>query len=149
MKKLLFALLPLIIVFASCKEDVDQRAEDRDTILKYIADNNLNAQSTASGLYYVIENEGSGKRPTVTSDVQVYYKGYFVNGGLFDESIPQGVWFNLSQVIQGWQEGIPMFKEGGKGKLLVPSHLGYGPTSRGDIPGNSVLIFDIILKDVR
>lgn len=149
MKKFLFALLPLIILFASCKTKVDQKAVDRDKILKYIADNNLDAKSTASGLYYVIENEGSGKRPTSKSDVQTYYKGTFVNGSVFDESVPAGIWFNLSQVIAGWQEGIPLFMEGGKGKLLVPSHLGYGTSTQGGIPGNSVLIFDITLKDVR
>ncbi len=149
MKKLLFALLPLLIVSASCKDDVDQKTEDRDTILKYIADHNLDAKSTASGLYYVIENEGSGKRPTVKSDVQTYYKGTFTNGSVFDESIPSGIWFNLSQVIEGWQEGIPLFMEGGKGKLLVPSHLGYGSNTQNSIPANSVLIFDIKLIDVR
>ncbi len=149
MKKLLFALFPLLILSASCKDEVDQKAVDRDKILKYIADNNLDAKSTSSGLYYVIENEGNGKRPTVKSDVQTYYKGTFVNGAVFDESVPAGIWFNLSQVIQGWQEGIPLFMEGGKGKLLVPSHLGYGSRTQSGIPANSVLIFDITLKDVR
>ena len=149
MKKLLFALLPLFIVSASCKDEVDQQAVDRDKILKYIADNNLNAKSTSSGLYYVIEDEGNGKRPTVKSDVQTYYKGTFVNGSVFDESVPAGIWFNLSQVIEGWQEGIPLFMEGGRGKLLIPSHLGYGANPQGGIPANSVLVFDIILKDVR
>lgn len=149
MKKLLFALLPFLIFSASCSDDVDQKAEDRDKILKYIADNNLDAKSTASGLYYVIEHEGNGKRPTITSDVQTYYKGTFLNGSVFDESVPAGIWFNLSQVIEGWQEGIPLFMEGGKGKLLVPSHLGYGSNTQNGIPGNSVLIFDITLKDVR
>ena len=56
--------------------------------------------------------------------------------------------FPLSGVIQGWQEGIPLFKEGGSGILLIPSALGYGSQSVGSIPANSVLIFDINLIDV-
>lgn len=149
MRKFLYALLPALIFSTSCKEEVDQKAEDRDKIIKYIADNNLNAQSTSSGLYYSIEAPGSGKRPTVKSDVQVFYKGTLLDGTVFDESIPQGIWFNLSQVIEGWQEGIPLFMEGGRGKLLVPSHLAYGSVARSGIPANSVLIFDIRLIDVR
>jgi FKBP-type peptidyl-prolyl cis-trans isomerase len=49
----------------------------------------------------------------------------------------------------GWQIGIPMMKEGGKAKLLIPSQLGYGSSNLGVIPPNSVLIFDIELIDVK
>ena len=52
-------------------------------------------------------------------------------------------------MIQGWQEGIPLFSEGGIGKLLIPSALGYGNRSVGNIPENSVLIFDVELMDVN
>ena len=51
-------------------------------------------------------------------------------------------------MIEGWKEGIPYFKEGGVGKLLIPSALGYGPNGNSGIPPNSVLIFDIGLIDV-
>ena len=66
----------------------------------------------------------------------------------FDQSSSNGITFPLSGVIQGWQEGIPLFKEGGSGILLIPSALGYGSQSVGTIPANSVLIFDINLIDV-
>jgi len=52
-------------------------------------------------------------------------------------------------VIQGWQIGLPYFSEGGSGKLLIPSELGYGSQKAGDIPANSVLIFDIQLDSVH
>jgi FKBP-type peptidyl-prolyl cis-trans isomerase FkpA len=55
--------------------------------------------------------------------------------------------FPLYQLIEGWQIGIPKFGKGGKGKLLVPSRLGYGSSDRGSIPANSTLIFDIELLD--
>jgi FKBP-type peptidyl-prolyl cis-trans isomerase FkpA len=51
-------------------------------------------------------------------------------------------------VIQGWQEGIPLFSEGGSGILIIPSALGYGNQAIGNIPRNSVLIFEVNLIDV-
>ena len=54
--------------------------------------------------------------------------------------------FPLSNVIQGWQEGIPLFSEGGSGVLLIPSALGYGGQAVGSIPANSVLIFEVSLS---
>ncbi len=149
MKNILFALLPILLLTTACKEKEDQSEIDRQIILDYIDAHNLNAQSTASGLYYVIEKEGSGKSPGAKSDVQVIYKGYLTSGKVFDESPAAGSWFNLSQVIAGWREGIPLFMEGGQGKLLVPSSLGYGSKAVQGIPANSVMIFDITLKDVR
>lgn len=140
----------LLLLFLSCnkdetQEDIDSR--NRDEIVSYIESNNLDAKSTASGLYYVIENEGTGLRPTATSDVKVTYKGYLTDGTVFDQN-NSGITFNLQQVIPGWTEGIQLFKEGGNGILLIPSKLGYGPQGAGDIPGNAVIIFDVELLDV-
>jgi FKBP-type peptidyl-prolyl cis-trans isomerase FkpA len=130
----------------SCKKE-DIETQNRNEIEKYISDNNLNASSTASGLYYVIDNEGTGTRPNANSDVKVKYKGYFTTNEVFDEN-SDGIVFNLQNVIAGWTEGIQLFKEGGNGMLLIPSNLAYGPSGRGSIPPNSVLIFDIDLIDV-
>jgi len=79
----------------------------------------------------------------------VDYKGYFLDGVVFDESDSNGITFGLNQVIQGWTEGITYFREGGNGILLVPYQLGYGEAGRGSIPGGSVLIFDIRLLQVN
>jgi FKBP-type peptidyl-prolyl cis-trans isomerase len=135
--------IKLIAVYA------DYEAENEATILKYIEDNNLNATRTDSGLYYVINNEGTGARPTSTSNVTVAYKGYFLNGNVFEQSDANGISFGLNQVISGWTEGIQFFKEGGDGVLLVPSNLGYGANQYNSIPGGSVLIFDVKLISVN
>ena len=145
--------LPLylsIFLFISCsKKDTNFEPQTEADILQYIEDNNLNATRSNSGLYYVINNEGSGARPTSTSNVTVDYKGYFLDGVVFDESNSNGISFRLNEVIQGWTEGITYFKEGGNGILLVPYNLGYGESGRGSIPGGSVLIFDIRLLSVN
>ena len=144
----LFLLLIAIITTSSCKkeEENNEQAEiDKALIEQYISDNQLNAQSTSSGLYYVIIAAGGSEHPTVYSTVTVAYKGYLLNGEVFDENL---VFTSpLNSLIPGWKEGIPLIGKGGKIKLLVPSALGYGSSQAGSIPANSVLIFDITLYD--
>ncbi|HSM64610.1 MAG TPA: FKBP-type peptidyl-prolyl cis-trans isomerase [Gillisia sp.] len=147
-----YTLLALILtVFLSCDSDesVDYKVQNEQDITAYINEKNLDAQKSDSGLYYVINEEGTGERPTSTSNVTVAYKGYYLNGSVFDQSNSDGISFGLQQVIKGWTEGITYFKEGGSGVLLVPAHLGYGNSDSRGIPGGSVLIFDIKLISVN
>jgi FKBP-type peptidyl-prolyl cis-trans isomerase FkpA len=152
MKNFLSALF-ILTLFISCTKDnnsiVDYTAKNELEIKDYIAKNNLTAQRSDSGLYYIITNPGTGTQPTASSNVTVAYKGYFTNGTVFDQSTAAGVSFGLRQVIQGWTEGIPYFKTGGVGVLLVPAHLGYGSNDNRGIPGGSVLIFDVKLISVN
>ena len=143
--KIFILLISICVIVSSCKKtsSKDQAKIDNEIIQKYISDNKLSATSTSNGLYYVIENQGSGTKPNSYSQVQVAYKGYLTDGTVFDQSNSSGAVFNLQSVIKGWTEGIPYFKAGGNGKLLIPSALGYGPNGTTGIPGNSVLIFDI------
>ena len=153
MKSILLALVS--ILFVSCLSDggtskpVDYTVQNEKEIVDYIAKNKLTAQKSDTGLYYVVNEAGTGAQPTATSNVTVAYKGYFTNGNVFDQSTAQGISFGLNQVIKGWTEGIPHFKAGGNGILLIPSHLGYGDNGSGPIPGGSVLIFDINLIKVN
>lgn len=145
-----FLYLGLVLFFSFCKkkDTVDQPAVDEEIITTYISDNKLSAKATGSGLYYVITSQGSGAQPNSTSSVTVNYKGYLTNGTVFDQSRSGGVSFALNNVIKGWQEGIPYFKRGGKGILLIPSALAYGSQAKANIPANSVLIFDIELLEI-
>jgi FKBP-type peptidyl-prolyl cis-trans isomerase FkpA len=139
-----------IFIFISCsKNDSNFEPQTEADILQYIENNNLNATKSNSGLYYIINNEGSGTRPTSSSNVTVAYKGYFLNGNVFDQSNSSGISFGLNQVISGWTEGMQLFKEGGEGVLIVPSNLGYGSNGRSGIPGGAVLVFDIKLISVN
>lgn len=143
MKKITFLLFAVILTFAACKK---QENIDRDLILEYIDEHNLDAHSTASGLYYVIEEEGIGGHPNIYSMATAYYKGYLLDGTVFDETTyGNPITFQLLEMIPGWQEGIQKFKIESSGKLLIPSELGYGSEEQSDIPANSILIFDIEL----
>ena len=149
-------ILPLLLgVISSCSknDDEDQRAVDEALILEYIADNGLDAVEGPEGLYAVIENEGAGARPDIGNTVEVHYEGFLLDGTKFDSSYDRGTpaTFPLSGVIRGWQLGIPLFREGGKGTLLIPSHLAYGsrPPFGSGIPPNAVLVFTVELLKVE
>ncbi len=148
MKKIILPVLGLLVLlftFAGCsKDNIKKQAEtDHQLILNYVSSHNLKGQFTNSGLYYVILKSGNDKHPTLSSKLYADYKGYFLNGKVFDQST--GFKFTLSSVIAGWQEGLQLIGEGGKIKLIIPSTLAYGNTQSGAIPPNSVLVFDITL----
>lgn len=146
-------ILLALIIFSSCSKDDDSvkdyREENDLEIQAYITDNNLTAEKSSSGLYYVIDNPGTGEAPVTNDRVKVIYKGYLTDGTTFDESSEEGASFTLQNLITGWMEGLTYFKEGGSGKLLIPSHLGYGSKDERGIPKGSVLIFDIELVYVN
>lgn len=147
----------LLFALVSCGDDnksqnsgpVDFAIQNEEDIKTYIQENNLEAQRSNTGLYYVVNQPGTGAQPSASSDVTVAYKGYYLSKTVFDESDSSGISFNLQQVIKGWTEGITYFKEGGNGLLLVPSHLGYGSSDNRGIPGGSVLVFEVNLISVN
>jgi FKBP-type peptidyl-prolyl cis-trans isomerase FkpA len=145
MRKFLL-LLFFPILFEGCKK-TDQAALDKQTILQYIQTHQLTAIAEPNGLYYVPNAVGTGPYPTINSTVTVNYVGYFTNGSVFDQTTAATgpAIFPLSNVILGWQEGIPLMQKGGSGLLLVPSALAYGSQGAGNVPGNTVLIFNVTL----
>ena len=95
---------------------------------------------------------GTGAECKPHARVKVHYRGTLMDGTEFDSSYGRGqpIEFPLDNLIQGWQEGIPGMKVGGKRRLTVPYMLGYG--TRGSppaIPPKADLIFDIELLGVR
>lgn len=138
-------LVLLVLVFGSCKKTDQQALIDRQIIENYVKENNLQGSFTSSGLYYQIVKPGGTAHPTVDSTVTVDYKGSFLNGDVFDQRTQATL--ALSQVIKGWQEGIPLIGVGGEIILIIPSALAYGTAGSGSIPPNTVLRFDVTLDD--
>jgi FKBP-type peptidyl-prolyl cis-trans isomerase FkpA len=136
-------------------QSVSQMQIEQKNIESYLTQNGLTGVKTAAGMYLVTEKEGTGKQPVNGNTVRVNYTGKLLNGQQFDSSLSPGrepFEFVIGQgsVIRGWDEGIPYFKEGGKGKLFIPSTLGYGEQGMGSqIPPNSILVFDIELVEVK
>ena len=106
---------------------------------------------TATGLQYKILEEGKGKSPTSEDKVIAHYTGKLLDGTVFDSSHDRGepATFPVSGVIKGWQEALPMMKEGGKWQIVVPANLAYGDRGVGNLIGpNETLIFDIELVSI-
>lgn len=129
----------------------DSLEEYNDTLIqKYLDDNSLTGMKTDDGLYVVIEDAGDGTMPTSDSRVTVDYHGTFLNGQVFDSSVDRGTpsTFRLTEVIEGWQLGIPLLSVSGKGRLIIPSNLAYGASGNASIPGNYPLAFEVELISI-
>lgn len=96
---------------------------------------------------------GNGAEAAVGSSITVHYLGTLMDGTKFDSSYDRGepITFALNpgSLIDGWIEGIPGLKEGGKRKLTIPADKAYGNRSVGTIPANSNLVFEVELIKVN
>jgi peptidylprolyl isomerase len=109
---------------------------------------------TATGLGYVEIVEGTGARPKTGDTVSVHYTGWLKSGTKFDSSHDRGQPLEFpigrGRVIKGWDEGVGMMKVGGKRKLIIPAHLGYGDRGAGGvIPPGATLIFEVELVGIK
>jgi FKBP-type peptidyl-prolyl cis-trans isomerase len=110
--------------------------------------------TTPSGLQYWDIKVGTGAEARSGQHVKVDYTGWLTNGKKFDSSVGTGRPFEFligaSQVIKGWDEGVPGMKVGGKRQLRIPGNLAYGKAGYpGLIPPDAILIFDVTLVSVR
>jgi peptidyl-prolyl cis-trans isomerase A (cyclophilin A) len=106
------------------------------------------AKQTESGLVYIIENEGQLPKATAGKKLSVHYTGTFLDGTKFDSSRDRGkpmdFQYKVQGMIKGFDEGIGMLGQGGKGKFIIPYIQAYGPAGRpGAIPPYSDLVFDL------
>lgn len=96
---------------------------------------------------------GEGDEAVAGKEVTVHYTGWLLDGTKFDSSKDRGIPFSFGlgagRVIQGWDQGFAGMKVGGKRKLTIPAHLGYGARGAGSvIPPNSTLVFEVELLGV-
>jgi peptidyl-prolyl cis-trans isomerase A (cyclophilin A) len=110
-------------------------------------------QKTASGLMYMVLQEGTGDRtPAPTDQVEVHYTGWFLDGNKFDSSVDRGTpaTFPLNGVIRGWTEGVGLMKVGEKCKFIIPWKLAYGARGKPPtIPPRATLVFDVELLNIK
>jgi len=104
-----------------------------------------------SGLQYEVLTAAKGAKPKATDSVTVHYKGTLANGKQFESSYErnQPATLSLTQVIQGWVEGLQLMSVGAKYRFYIPYQLGWGANGAGqDIPPYSVVIFEIELLKI-
>jgi len=175
MSRITFILLVFCSFLAGCTKSTDtglaaakaQALIDDKIISNYLAQNPglvaKRVDATAgdtSGVFYIIKQTGTGTSLfTNSTQVTVADTGRLLTTGqLFYETNDFHPSYILSQVIRGWQLGIPLCQKGGIIRLLIPSRYAYGPNAQplignafgltNGLPANAVLDFDIQLYDV-
>lgn len=157
MKNLLILItLSCLALFACKKEKVLTEQEQLDIDLAKI-DYYLDTlgikneyQVSSTSLYYRITDQGNadGIKPGPYSTVTVRYKGYFLNGEVFDETNgTQVAQFTVDGVVNGFSEGLQLLNKKGKATIILPSGLAYGRYGSGGIDPNTIIIFDLELVD--
>lgn len=153
----ILAIVATIIVLWWRNNTASAHANLAETIAKgkaFLEENKRRSEvvSLPSGLQYQVIKEGTGTQPTTADQVKVHYHGTLVDGTVFDSSIERGqpATFGVRQVIQGWQEGIPLMNVGSQYRFYIPQELAYGSQSPSPkIPAGSALIFEVELLDVN
>lgn len=119
------------------------------------------AGGSVAELQRIDEKTGTGAIATSGSDVTVHYTGWLyderakdMRGEKFDSSVDRGEPFTFplggGKVIRGWDDGVAGMRVGGKRRLLIPTHFGYGSDGAGDvIPPNASLVFEVELLAVK
>src|SRR5213596_151876 len=146
-------------VMAQFEKDMEQKQKqlgekNKTEGAKFLEENKKKPgiKTTASGLQYKLEKEGTGPQPKATDTVTVNYRGTLIDGTEFDSSYKRGqpATFPVNGVIKGWTEALQLMKAGSKYQLFVPSNLAYGERSVGpDIGANSTLLFEVELLDAK
>lgn len=112
-------------------------------------------EAPPSELVIVDEVIGDGQPAVPGATVVVHYAGVaWSNGTEFDASWNRGLPFDfqlgVGQVIAGWDQGVTGMRIGGRRRLTIPPHLGYGARGAGGVIGpNETLVFVVDLLGVR
>ncbi len=143
-----------ILQSAMAKVQADRSGPVLEEGLKFLEENAKRAEViiTPSGLQYRVMKSGSGKSPSPTDKVTTHYHGKLIDGTVFDSSVNRNspATFPVNGVIQGWQEALPLMKEGDKWELFIPYTLAYGENGAGgSIPPFATLIFEVELITVN
>ena len=128
--------------------------EVQTTINQILADYKANKlgdrlKKTASGLEYVVQEQGTGAQVKLGEKVPTNYYGVLKSDGkMFDNSYDRGgaTPFTVGQMIPGFDEGLQLMNRGGTYIFFIPSKLGYADQPAGAIPPNSDLVFFVNIE---
>ncbi|TCW60711.1 peptidylprolyl isomerase [Treponema sp. J25] len=132
----------------------ERQAKQREADLATIATKYPGAQTSPTGLRYLILKEGKGPAPTPGKMVAVRYKGMFLSGEVFDNSDLRGgpleVVIGQGRLIPGWEQAVLDMKVGERRLVIIPPELAYGERGAGNvIPPNAFLVFELELVKIK
>ena len=148
-------LFVVMLLFASCSiESYATKKQDANKeILLYITENELDVIPNDSGLVFVQIENGEGECPKVGDKVAFHYKGYYLNGEVFDssydKSYPLIVELGDELIIKGLEEALMMMNKGAKAKVVIPFYLAYDDMENALVPPFSNLIFELEMIDFK
>lgn len=149
MKYLLFLAIPFFVIACKTYSEEDKQSFS-EQVSVYAKKHGYKIEQSESGLGIEILEEGKGTEKIQRgSQVELSYTGTLTNGHVFDRT-PKGEPFaaSLTGLIGGFQEGLLGLTEGTRVRLVIPPNMGYGSEATGEIPPNSILIFDITVENV-
>ena len=126
--------------------------KEENTIIEYMADNNMDAIRSRSGVYIANHEVGAGDSIKWGDPIMVHYRGYFLDGQDFDSSLKRGkpISFRVGSMVAGWNEALPFLKVGSKATFILPSHMGYGKKGfTGYVEPDKIILFDIEVLEKR
>jgi FKBP-type peptidyl-prolyl cis-trans isomerase len=126
--------------------EVDKELKNMES---YLASKKITAQQTGKGTFVVIKQQGSGASVKDEDTVTVKYTGRILATDSVFQSSTYTFPLGESAVIAGWDEGIKLFKVGGKGTLYIPGFLAYGANARPPFKAFEALIFDVEVTDAK
>ena len=124
-------------------------ATEVTNLRNYLTGKSITATEDPRGFFYNIVFPGTGSgNPTVSDSVTIKYRGTLTDGSVFDSTANgETRKFLLSDLITGWQLGLPLLKKSGIIDLYLPPAHGFGCYSQGKLPANATTIFRIELQD--
>lgn len=152
MRRLFILLVITVVGWPSLAQAQREKLPPRDLI--QVEQKWPNAVRTSTGMWTELIEPGTGPKPKRGDFVAVLYKGFLLDGTMFDsaEDPASPFTFQLSRgkVIDGWEYGLLMMNQGEKRRLIVPYELAYGTRGRApDIPRMATLIFEIELLEIK
>ena len=130
----------------------DPYEDEKNMIQDFMAANGYEVDPTESGLYYIEHVAGTGDLISFGDHVQVFYKGYFLDGRVFDSNYgesPYGFRVPNEGLMDGWNDGIQLMRKGSKGTLIIPFDEAYGAEGSSNISPFMTLVFDMEVTAVN
>ncbi len=134
-------------------------AENKTKSDAFLAQNKAKAgvKTLPSGVQYRVVENGTGAKPSQTSDIQIQYKGNIPNGPTFVDTFtaqqgqPAGpVTMKVSQIpLVGLREALTQMPSGSRWEVVLPADKAYGNTPQSPIGPNQAVVFDVKLVSVK
>ena len=136
---------------------IENLGEYEKVLLKqYIRETKIEIPPMEDGIYYIVQQTGSGPVVAIGDTVMIHYEGHFLNGKYFDSTRRrneplQFVYGQQWQVIGGLEIAIGRMRNGDKALVIIPSELAFGADGsvHGIVPPFTPVIFEIELINVK